>query len=121
MSSQTGFSMEHRDELDNVAPSQGDNAERVPSEGGDQEGINAMRWQREEEGRMSLREAARRKKDRMPTPILHRVTAMPNMMAGAQGDSESEDGGAEGGTARQFRRSSETREGHPANMQATGI
>ena len=80
-----------------------------------------MQWQREEGGQISLREAAGRRRTRTPMPIPHRVSAMLNMMAEAQGNSESEDGDAEGRTARQFRQSSETREGHPANIQTTSI
>ena len=84
---------------------------------GEQEGLHAMRWQREEGGRMSLREATGRRRTRTPMLMLYRVLAMPNTMGGAQGDSESDDGGAEGGAARQFKRQSETpREGHPATV-----
>ena len=95
--------MEHRDELNNVAPSQGDNADRAPSEIAEQEGLHAIRWQREEGGRMSRRETTGGRRTRTPTPTPHRVSAMPNTMGGAQGDSESDDRGAEGGAARQFR------------------
>ena len=47
--------MEHRDESGNAVPSQGDGAEpHVYPEGGEQGGLNALRWQREDGRRMSL-------------------------------------------------------------------
>ena len=53
---------------------------------------------------------------RTPTPTPHRVSAMPNTMAGAPNDSDSEGGEETGGARRLSRVQSETpQEGYPAN------
>ena len=80
------------------------------------EGITMMRWEREDGGRMSRRETTIGRRTRTPTPIPHRVSAMPNAAAGARGDSDSDDGAEVGGTARQTQRPIETATGRPDTL-----
>ena len=108
--------MEHQEGSGKATSSPADNTEDVRAEGGELEGLNTLRWQREESGRMSSQEIASGRRTRTPTPTLHRVSAMPNMMAGTPNDSDSKGGEETGGARRPSRVQSETpHKGYPAN------
>ena len=114
--------MEHQESSGRATPSPANNTEDVRTEGGEPEGLNTLRWQREESGRMSSQEVTGGLRTRTPTPTPHRVSAMPNMMAGAPNDSDSEGGEETGRARRPSRVQSETLyEGYPANTLSSSV
>ena len=56
---------------------------------------------------MSQHETAAGRHTRTPTPTPHRVSAMPNTVAGGRGDSDSDDGTETSGTVRPAQRQHE--------------
>ena len=56
---------------------------------------------------MSRRETAAERHTRTPRPTPYRVSAMPNTVAGARGDSDSDNGAETSGTARPVQRQHE--------------
>ena len=115
--------MEHQESSGRVTPSPANNTEDVRTEGGEPEGLNTLRWQCEESRQMSSREIAGGRRTCTPMPTPHRVSAIPNMMAGAPNDSDSEGGGEEtGGARRPSRVQSEIlHEGYPANTLSSSV
>ena len=83
--------MEHGDDTNHVFPSQGEGTEGNQSDRTTTEGVTSLRWQREEGGRMSRHEMVTGRRTRTPTPMPHRVSAMPNTAAGIRRDSDSEE------------------------------
>ena len=85
---------------DSVFLTQGEEAEGPPPEGTVTEGVASLRWQHEEGGRISRYKTAAGRHTRTPTPTPHRVSAMPNTVAGTRRDSDSDDSVEASGTSR---------------------
>ena len=84
--------MDQNEGQDSVFSTQGEEAESPPPEETVTEGTVSLRWQREEGRRISRRKTMAGRYTRTPTPTPYRVSAMPNTLAGARGESDSDDG-----------------------------